>query len=89
MARRSDAGGAQPDHAVPTFAFTAQPFPDEANHRFDEKSNPLAFEGEEGIHILRSEVNGPESGFEWTTAGGNAGALDGNFHVKGEALMVR
>jgi hypothetical protein len=72
-----------------TFAFTAFPFPDEANKRFDERSNPPAFEGEEGTHILRSEVNGPESGSEWTTAGGNAGAFDGQFHVKGEALMVR
>jgi hypothetical protein len=72
-----------------TFAFTAFPFPDEANKRFDERSNPPAFEGEEGTHILRSEVNGPGSGFEWTTEGGNAGAFDGQFHVKGEALMVR
>jgi hypothetical protein len=71
-----------------TFAFTAFPFPDEANHRFDEKSNPPAFEGEEGVHILRTEVNDPENGFEWSTEGGNAGALDGSLHIKGEALMV-
>jgi hypothetical protein len=56
--------------------------------RYDQDSNPLAFEGEAGIHILRSEVNDPENGFEWSTAHGNAAALGASFHDKGEALMV-
>jgi hypothetical protein len=71
-----------------TLDYVAQQFPDEANKRFDELSNPPAFEGEEGIHILRSELNDPENGFEWSTARGNAGALEAVFHIKGEALMV-
>jgi hypothetical protein len=70
-----------------TFTFTAQPFFEEDKPRYDETSNPPAFEGEEGIHILRSEVEGPLSNFEWTSAG-NPGALEGAFAVKGEALMV-
>ena len=70
-------------------AFHAQAFFEEANPRFDEKSNPPAFEGEEGIHILRSEINGPGTGFEWViTPRGNAAALEGTFADKGEALMV-
>ena len=72
-----------------TLAFNAHAFFEEANPRFDEHSNPPAFEGEEGIHILRSEINSPETGFEWEpTPGGNAAALEGTFHDKGEALMV-
>lgn len=73
---------------VSTIAYQKQAFFEEANPRFDESSNPLAFEGEEGIHILRSEVNDPENGFEWSTAGGNAAAFNGTFTDKGEALMV-
>lgn len=72
-----------------TLVFHAQAFFEEANPRFDEKSNPPALEGEEGIHILRSEVNSSETGSEWIpTPGGNAAALDGAFADKGEALMV-
>ncbi len=41
-------------------------FFEEGNPRFDMESNPPAFEGEEGIHILRSEINDPENGFEWS-----------------------
>jgi hypothetical protein len=71
----------------PTLAYTARLFREEGNPR-DMVSNPTAFEGEEGIHILRSEVNDPENGFEWSTEGGNAGAFEGFFQLKGEALMI-
>ncbi|MGO9489372.1 MAG: hypothetical protein ACLQBB_10140 [Solirubrobacteraceae bacterium] len=72
----------------PTLDYVAQQYLGEPP-RYDQDSNPPAFEGEEGVHILRSEINSPESGFEWSTAGGNAAALDGTFRIKGEALMVR
>jgi hypothetical protein len=73
---------------VSTIGYHEQAFFEEANPRFDESSNPPAFEGEEGIHVLRSEINDPENGFEWSTARGNAAAFDGTFTDKGEALMV-
>jgi hypothetical protein len=73
---------------VSTIGYQKLSFFEEANPRFDESSNPLAFEGEEGIHILRSEINDPENGFEWSTKRGNAAAFEGAFSDKGEALMV-
>jgi hypothetical protein len=70
------------------FGFAAEPFVEEGNPRGDMRSNLAAFEGEEGIHILRSELNDIENGFEWSTAGGNAGGLEAGFLVKGEALIA-
>ena len=50
---------------------------------------PVSFEGEEAEHFLVNEVNSPESGFEWTTAGARSGGLDATMTLKGEPLMIR
>lgn len=53
----------------------------------NEPTNPPEFE-ERFVGTLQSEVNGPETGFEWGPAGGLRGGLERGFAVKGEALSI-
>ena len=78
----------------PTETITKEPTLSFGVHVFEEEGhsyliNLPAFEGEEGLHILRDEVNAAETGFEWAPAGGYPAGLEAELHMKGEALMVR
>ena len=70
----------------PSLAFTTAGWVEEESRIW--QTNRPAFEGEEGMHILRSEFNDPENGFEWSPPGGSPAGLEGFFPLKGEALMV-
>jgi hypothetical protein len=53
----------------------------------NEPTNPPAFE-EGFVGTLQTEVNSPESGFEWTPEGGYRSGLEASFPTKGEALSI-
>jgi hypothetical protein len=71
----------------PTLAFSTAGYVEEEGRKW--QTNRPAFEGEEGVHVLRNEFNGPETGGEWVPPGGSPGGLDGRFPLKGEALMAQ
>jgi len=53
----------------------------------DGPTNPPAFE-EGFVGTLQTEVNSPESKFEWTPEGGYRSGLEASFPTKGEALSI-
>jgi hypothetical protein len=53
----------------------------------NEPTNPPAFE-EAFVGTLQTEINSPESKFEWTPEGGWHSGVEATFPVKGEALAI-
>ncbi len=53
----------------------------------NEPTNPPAFE-ERLVGTLQTEINSPESEFEWTPEGGYHSGVEATFPLKGEALSI-